>query len=352
VEDCSVQCGSSSTSPCEAIEVNCGDGLCDLVCDGTVACDGGVLNCGSADSSVSCDVTNADMTVNRVATHGAPWHAKSTLSKPNRGGVDVNVSIDLKVVTEARAESSRSMVTFVKTSLAQQASPEHRRQLWRVRLSYFPLVEGGNEDEDWAHYRDYYDDPRNTAVVLFDDEQAVGSQLLLREDIVVDGRRVRLMRPEYSYVARGYRGHAGFYTAGFTTLLRHRLSARAPTYVTGLGFPNSYSSLRTLSPRVWSLRSPDIPAFEREILSSWAVRHMGENFDDERGIVWHREHLPPPRPPVEKMSTERQELLREYEALNPWWTEGATLPVIAPVSLATFPKLLGRALRRSMKVRG
>ena len=59
--DCTVQCGPG-TSPCEAIEVNCGDGLCDLTCDGTTACDGATMTCGSKDANIHCDVTSADVT--------------------------------------------------------------------------------------------------------------------------------------------------------------------------------------------------------------------------------------------------------------------------------------------------
>ena len=84
-------------------------------------------------------------------------------------------------------------------------------------------------------------------------------------------------------------------------------------------------------------------------LESFAAQAAGSKWDPSLKVAWYKDHQPPLSPPLEQMSGHIRRLHDLYEDLNPRWTEGAAMPIIAPITVRSMSQMAARAARRTLR---
>ncbi|MEC7522688.1 MAG: hypothetical protein VYE22_22560 [Myxococcota bacterium] len=228
-----------------------------------------------------------------------------------------------------------------------EAIPEDLlREVWALRLTMLTLTR--SREADWEVFSGFVRGPDRCLFAFVDDDEVVrGFFTIAFLPMEEPGRRDLLMYSKYFYFHRDFRGHPKSILSPWRLLplTLRRYGPRRLHFVT-TAFPQSYVSLARTSGRVFSLRDPGLPAWERRALTRFAQTFCGDAFDEGEGLVGgsnvaDSESLP--------RSPEARALHDRYEALNPRWREGFSLPILFHVDARLIFHNARRVLRRALR---
>ncbi|WP_369601262.1 hypothetical protein AAIA72_15850 [Hahella sp. SMD15-11] len=248
-------------------------------------------------------------------------------------------------VTRPAAGSRRGkLVTLI--AKGTDTTPAIIREMWRLRCSYLDLKIP--EAEDWVRFSGYCQRPEVTLVNFFDMEgNLAGFFTFAYYPMAHEGRKALIIHAKYYYVHREWRGHPAFTTAAWKLLpgILRRYGLRS-IYFAALTFPTSFVSLARTFGRVYTIQETTTPPWERAVLKQFAMLSYGEEFDAE-ACVARRQNVPQGenRPQPESI----RKLVERYEALNPAWREGVSLPIMMKLDLPTVWSTLSTSFRRMLR---
>ncbi len=227
-----------------------------------------------------------------------------------------------------------------------EVSEELLREIWRLRLEMLTLTR--SEAQDWDEFQQAVVGPNRFVFVFVDPQgKAQGFFTIAMLPVDVGRRRLLLMFSKFFYFRRAYRGHPKTILAPWrlVPVALRRFGLRSLHFVT-TAYPQSYVSLTRTSGRTWSLRDSGTPAWARQALVAFAEAFYPNSFDRERGVVQGAnvadgESLP--------RSAESRRLAAHYEALNPDWRAGVTLPILFSVDARLVRHNLARVVRRTIR---
>ncbi|WP_372727388.1 hypothetical protein [Nocardioides sp.] len=227
-----------------------------------------------------------------------------------------------------------------------EITEERLREIWRLRLEMLTLTR--SEEQDWQEFRAAVVGPDRYVFVFVDpSDTAQGFFTIAMLPVDVERRRLLLMFSKFFYFRRAYRGHPRTILAPWrlVPIALRTFGPRSLHFVT-TAFPQSYVSLTRTSGRTWSLRDEATPAWARQALVAFAQAFYPTSFDAAEGVVRGAnvadgESLP--------LSGSARRLAERYEALNPTWREGVTLPILFSVDARLVWTNLTRVLRRSAR---
>ncbi len=223
------------------------------------------------------------------------------------------------------------------------------RALWKIRLEYLELGQTVCHEEDWQKFRSALMQGDRRIVVFRDKSKTLqGFYVNAYDTLEVEGRRALCMSTKYTYLHPALRGRPTMMTSGFRLYLETvQRFGLMPTFMVGVTFPNSYIFVHATLGRIWTLQEPQIPEFERALLTKYA-KAKTSSFDESRGLVFH-----PNRPPSlssgVKGSPELGRLYAKYQRLNPKWRDGWAMPLIGRVGLRTASHAAKRMVRRAAR---
>ena len=217
------------------------------------------------------------------------------------------------------------------------------RELWRLRLEFLTLAR--SEDEDWLVFSNFVRGSERCLFAFFDElDQIQGFFTLAYLPMDLPKRRLLLIYSKYFYFRPAFRGHHQTMMASFRVLPMAiaRYGWRSLHFV-ATTYPQSYVSIHRGTGRVWSLRERGVADWQRTALTNFALTFCADHFDAESGLVLgssiaDSESI--------SQSVEARRLYAKYEALNPHWRTGATLPIIFSVNSRTLFHSFHRTLRR------
>jgi len=216
------------------------------------------------------------------------------------------------------------------------------REAWELRLEMLTLTT--SREDDWAYFSRFVAGPDRCLFSFVDPDGALqGFFSIAFMPFQHAGRRGLLMYSKYFYFRRAYRGHPKTVLAPWklVPLSIRRFGLRHLHFVT-TAFPQSYVSLYRTSGRVYSLREPDTPEWQRHALHAFATEFCGEHFDAQTGLVGGSNVADSPSA---ARSEEARALAAKYEQLNPNWRDGFALPIIFNVDARLVFHNVKRVLR-------
>lgn len=227
--------------------------------------------------------------------------------------------------------------------------------MWSFRTGILRLKPHVSPEEDFARFRRFCG--RCTSVVRLRSADGVlcGITVASFHDGTFEGQHYRLLLPEYGIVDARLWG-SPVVPWFCLRLLLHALwhmparQRNARLFVGGIGYPTSALMLERFFPPLWLHGDAAAPALATHLLE-WIREHLaGERWEPQARHV----SMPTlPLPPSERWLARQQArpLYQRYVRRCPDWTRGHALPLLAPVTWRTLPRmflhLLGRRVRRS-----
>ncbi len=217
------------------------------------------------------------------------------------------------------------------------------RELWELRLTYLTLSK--SREEDWAFFRAFLSRDDASAFVFRDPDGVVqGFFTIALLPMEIDGTRGLLMYSKYFYFHTAYRGHPMSTIAPWVLLpIAVKRYGLRWLYFCTTTFPQSFVSLSRGSGNAYALRDADIPTWQRKALSRFAETFYPDDFVPDRGIIT-RQNVADENGVAR--GREAEALRERYEALNPRWREGESLPIIFRVDGTLIATNVRRNIRR------
>jgi len=170
-------------------------------------------------------------------------------------------------------------------------------------------------------------------------------------DGVRDGRRWRLVLPEYAFFHPSLRGSPALPWAVLRALCsRLDVLVGHDVYLGGVAYPTGVLALDGIFGPARFLSDPDLDAPTRESLERIVAEIAGARFDAATGRV----NMPtrPPRPGprwFERMAA--RPIFARYEARCPEWLDGYALPCVFRVEARGVADAVRRTISRSLRAR-
>lgn len=227
-----------------------------------------------------------------------------------------------------------------------RATPEHvLQELWALRLDFLNLTI--SKEEDWAKFSDICVRP-NTLLIIFRDDsgELQGYYTFAFKPIEEQGRKALLIHSKYYYVRPDFRGHPKIPSSAWRLLpgIVWRYGFRQ-LYFIAFSFPSSYASLSRTFGRVMTVQGEATPLWEKTVLEAYVADQCGEDWDRDAKLV-KNQNVPIGE---DKVSDKIKELRRDFEAMNPEWATGISLPIMMKFDLETIKSVIQSNVRRRMR---
>lgn len=125
------------------------------------------------------------------------------------------------------------------------------KQLWKLRIDYFPVKNDEDVVQDWKSFRQYFN-RQNRNVVIFSNNDAILGYYVHSHDLFCHGgKKAIIVSIKNTYMRPSVRGHPLFVFSGAMVFLGHlfRYGLR-PMYCVGFCFPNSYSVVAVFARKI------------------------------------------------------------------------------------------------------
>jgi hypothetical protein len=239
----------------------------------------------------------------------------------------------------------KDRISFLRDAPSSLSSIE-RDELWNLASEY--------QETD----REYFETSiaRCTAILRFRrrfDGLLVGFACVTESTVEIEGRPADVILTSNTVVAPAYRGYSLLQRAGFGAFLHVRLqSPLRPTYCAFATY--SYKSYLLLTRFATHWPRPDAatpPAILRTI-DALAARCYSDRWDPERRIVRRspRKRLKDSAAPIDAAAA-LDPAVRFFIASNPGHAEGDLIVCLAPLSVANWASMAGRAIERARRAR-
>jgi len=217
------------------------------------------------------------------------------------------------------------------------------RDMWLLRLEYLKLTT--SKELDWQKFRDLCV-RENTLLITFHDECDClqGYFTFFFKPVDHEGRKALLVHSKYYYVRPDYRGHPKITSVAWRLLpgMIRRYGFRQ-IYFVAFSFPTSYVSLTRTFGHSMPIQCDTTPTWEKSVLEGYAKESVGLDWDsDSKLIVNQNVPVGEDRPPSKNV----QVLRSAFEAFNPDWEKGRSMPIMMRFDLSMVKSVLGTSLRR------
>lgn len=166
-----------------------------------------------------------------------------------------------------------------------------------------------------------------------------------------DGRRWRLLLPEYGFFHESLRGSGAMPYAMLRAILSTpSLFVGRDVYLGGVGYPTGVLSVDGVFGPARFFADPGLDPFSRELLEIVRDEIAGDRFDPATGRVTMPTRPPRPSPRWFARMASRETFAR-YESLCPEWLDGVALPVLFRLEPRRVTETVRRALGRSLRRR-
>lgn len=236
-------------------------------------------------------------------------------------------------------------MTRARSSIHRTASLTDREieALWRFRLTLIDLKPTVTPEQDLAAFTKDFRWP-GFVWILREGTEVAGFFLQRGVPLTWEGEELLCLLPEYGFLAPHLRGSpiVPLAAAALTALTVARYPLRRK-FLAASTYPPGYIAFRKAVRPFWTLRDPELPAWERGLLLHLAERVAGASFRPEDGTVQMRTIPFTDRTPT---SDESRRLYADYVAANPTWQEGRGLFFLFPVSAGLLVRVMTHALER------
>jgi len=226
------------------------------------------------------------------------------------------------------------------------ASESILKEMWRLRLDFLNL--SISEKDDWIIFRQNCR-KRNTVLVNFYDQggKLQGYYTFFFNPVKHASRRALLVHAKYYYVRPDYRGNYKFTFSSLKLIpgLIRRYGLR-PIYLVAFSFPTSYVSLSRTFGSAMAAQEDSIPEWEKFVLESYSSAENGSNWDDERKLIVNQ-NVPIGEDRPASLSV--RHLKEHYQAMNPQWNKGISLPIMMKFDFATLKNVIKTNVRRKIR---
>lgn len=179
------------------------------------------------------------------------------------------------------------------------------------------------------------------------DGRVCGTVFHRHERHVLRGRVHSFTFSEYGYTA--VRGHPNLILGGAAAYVsRYLRDPRRPAYFGGFAYAKGFIPFAMAIPDVWLLGEEGMPEEERVLAAHLAAEWGGSRWDPERH-VYSFATLPRETPNTPRERHRRA--LAHYERLNPRWSEGMGLFMLARIDHRSLTSVAFAALRRALRRR-
>ncbi|MDX1452733.1 MAG: hypothetical protein R3183_09265 [Oleiphilaceae bacterium] len=218
--------------------------------------------------------------------------------------------------------------------------------MWRLRLDFLHLKR--DESEDRQRFTALLRKPHTQLLTFWDATGALqGFFTLAFNPVSREGRKALLLHSKYYYVRPAFRGHPKITSAAWRLLpgVIMRYGVRR-LYFVAFSFPTSFVSLHRTFGRVMVLQDAATPEWERLVLNDYVAGQAGQDWDEGAKLI-RNQNVPfgEDRPASRSVATLRE----RYEALNPEWEQGCSLPIMMKFDLPTIKAVLHNNVRRALR---
>ena len=220
------------------------------------------------------------------------------------------------------------------------------RDMWRLRLDFLRLTT--SEEQDWQKFRDVCIREKTILITFLDDKGTLqGYFTFCFKPIDHEDRKALLVHSKYYYVRPEYRGHPKITSSAWPLLpgMIWRYGFRR-IYFVAFSFPTSYVSLTRTFGHSMPIQSDTTPAWEKSVLEQFAKDSVGMDWDSQNKLIVNQ-NIPfgEDRPP----SASVKDLRSTFEAYNPNWSEGKSMPIMMRFDLGMVKSVLSTSLRRQKR---
>lgn len=226
------------------------------------------------------------------------------------------------------------------------STPEHiMRELWALRLDFLNLTI--SKDEDWQKFADILSRPNTLLITFWDESDTLqGYYTFAFKPVKKEKRKALLVHSKYYYVRPEFRGHPKIPSSAWRLLpgiiWRYGLKQ---LYFVAFSFPSSYASLSRTFGRVMTVQGEATPDWEKDVLEAYVIDQVGEDWDSAAKLVINQ------NVPIgeDKVSDKIKALRQDFEAVNPNWADGVSLPIMMKFDLATIKSVIQSNVRRRLR---
>ena len=205
------------------------------------------------------------------------------------------------------------------------------KQLWQLRIDYFPIKNNEDVVQDWKSFRQYFNRQNRNVVIFSNNDEILGYYVHSHDLFCHGGKKAIIVSIKNTYMRPSVRGHPLFVFSGAMVFLGHlfRYGLR-PMYCVGFCFPNSYAFVTSTFGKSYTLQE-NPPDFEKQLLIYFARHFGGKQWNDDRQVASYTNRVP------EKSTSKRTpahilQLHAHYESINPAWRQGESIVIAAPVT--------------------
>lgn len=217
------------------------------------------------------------------------------------------------------------------------------RKMWLLRRDFLELNQ--TEENDWRYFSDFCSRDHTYLFTFFDSSgELQGFFTFTFKSFDKSKKRALLILSKYYYVKPAYRGHSTITSAAWRIIPRamwkYGLQA---IYVTAFVFPSSYVSLSRTFGGVKTIQKNTTTGWEKDMLEAFAEEIYGENWDKNDKLVRNQ------NTPFEENNGKTQSiqaLRKEYEAINPRWRDGVSMPILMKLDFHTIHNIFSTNVRR------
>lgn len=245
---------------------------------------------------------------------------------------------------DTRSKTRKNLSTLVVEST--DADEQLLRDMWRMRLKFLTL--SIPEEEDFEIFKDYCTRPDTFLFTFRGDDGDMGAFFTFSfHPVDKDKRKALMIHSKYYYVDTPYRGHPKITTAAWPMLPKFlwRYGFRR-IYFAAFTFPTSFVSLSRTFGRVYTIQGDLADAWEKEMLEDLALKLNGHDWNASEKLICN---VGVPQGEDKAASRGVSRLRTEYEAYNPNWQQGKSLPIMMRFDFATIKSVIGTSLRRNKR---
>jgi len=221
------------------------------------------------------------------------------------------------------------------------------REVWRLRLEMLTLSK--SEEEDWQYFSEVVSRADSGLMLARDPNGTLqGFYSLAFFPVDHGGKKALLMYSKYFYFRKAYRGHSIVFTSclGLLPKIIKKYGLRY-LYFTVSSYQQSYTFLNLTLGKTWALQEEGVPAWESFALEKFAADFFGSDWDTDKQLIANQSV---PSKEVAHPTDDVLNLHHYYESLNPYWSEGYSMPIIAAINhgavIAIGRRLTKRLLRK------
>ncbi|UTH75307.1 hypothetical protein [Chromobacterium sp. IIBBL 290-4] len=236
---------------------------------------------------------------------------------------------------------------------AREVDLETLQCLHRLRLAQFPFREPSTQKESamWREFQHSYRQNHAWSVVFYDGKGVPrGFWLAVSEKTRAPARKGMLLRVDYSYTDPGWRGSSALIVSTLAVLLRVKLQAPLLPLLFGcICFPNSFVRVAATFRGVRTLADSTLAAADKALLEQLGADAAGARWQAAAGLADFSDHHPPALARSIADTPRLARHLSRYEAANPAWRQGLSMPIFCEIGLATASQGIWHSLRRVLR---